>query len=90
MKKFDELTGLYSLSKTLRFELKPVGKTLEQITHGESPWMDARKNGLPGEPSNEVISKEAIKEYFSEVARNYEIDSVDGIKKYISSRLQIV
>lgn len=31
MKKFDELTGLYSLSKTLRFELKPVGKTLEQI-----------------------------------------------------------
>ena len=66
------------------------GKILEQITHGESPWMDARKNCLPGEPSNEVISKEAIKEYFSEVARNYEIDSVDGIKKYISSRLQIV
>ena len=66
------------------------GKVLEQITHGESPWMDARKNCLPGEPSNDVISKEAIKEYFSEVARNYEIDSVDGIKKYISSRLQIV
>ena len=66
------------------------GKTLEQITHGESPWMDARKNCLPGEPSNEVISKESIKEYFSEVARNYEIDSVDGIKKYISSRLQMV
>lgn len=63
---------------------------MEQITHGESPWMDARKNCLPGEQSNEVISKEAIKEYFSEVARNYEIDSVDGIKKYISSRLQIV
>ena len=66
------------------------GKTLERITHGESPWRDARENCLPGEPSNEVISKEAIKEYFSEVARNYEIDSVDGIKKYISSKLQIV
>ena len=66
------------------------GKILEQITHDESPWMDARKNCLPGEPSNEVISKEAIKEYFSEVARNYEIDSVDGIKKYISSKLHMV
>lgn len=31
MKTYDELTGLYSLSKTLRFELKPVGKTLEYI-----------------------------------------------------------
>lgn len=31
MKTFNELTGLYSLSKTLRFELKPVGKTLANI-----------------------------------------------------------
>ena len=31
MEKIEELTGLYQLSKTLRFELKPVGKTLEHI-----------------------------------------------------------
>ncbi len=31
MKQISELTGLYSLSKTLKFELKPVGKTLENI-----------------------------------------------------------
>lgn len=31
MNTFEELTGLYSLSKTLRFELKPMGKTLENI-----------------------------------------------------------
>ena len=31
MKQLNELTGLYSLSKTLRFELKPIGKTLEHI-----------------------------------------------------------
>lgn len=31
MKSIDGLTGLYSLSKTLRFELKPIGKTLEHI-----------------------------------------------------------
>ena len=28
---FDKFTGLYKVSKTLRFELKPVGKTLENI-----------------------------------------------------------
>ena len=31
MKQLNELTGLYSLSKTLRFELKPIGKTIEHI-----------------------------------------------------------
>ncbi len=31
MKQISELTGLYSLSKTLRFELKPVGDTLKNI-----------------------------------------------------------
>lgn len=31
MKRFEELTGLYSLSKTLRFELRPIGRTLEHI-----------------------------------------------------------
>lgn len=31
MKAFEDLTNVYSLSKTLRFELKPMGKTLEFI-----------------------------------------------------------
>lgn len=31
MNNYNELTGLYSLSKTLRFELKPIGKTLQNI-----------------------------------------------------------
>lgn len=31
MKQYQELIGLYSLSKTLRFELKPIGKTLDNI-----------------------------------------------------------
>lgn len=66
------------------------GKTLERITHGEAPWKDARVNCLPDELSNEVISKEAIKKYFSEVAEKYDIGSVDGIRSYINSRLQTV
>lgn len=31
----DQFTGLYPVSKTLHFELKPVGNTLEQIKKGE-------------------------------------------------------
>ena len=31
MNTFNELSGLYSLRKTLQFELKPIGKTLENI-----------------------------------------------------------
>jgi IS605 OrfB family transposase len=31
MKNFEEFTNLYSLSKTLKFELKPIGKTAENI-----------------------------------------------------------
>ena len=66
------------------------GKTLERITHGEDPWKDARANCLPDEPSNEIISKEAIKKYFSEVADKYDLGSADGIRSYIISRLQTV
>lgn len=31
MKTYEEFTGLYPVSKTLRFELKPLGRTLEHI-----------------------------------------------------------
>lgn len=65
------------------------GKTLEQITHKETPWKEARANCLPGEPSKEVIPKEAIQKYFSGVAERYEIGSVNGMKEYINSRLQM-
>lgn len=66
------------------------GKTLEQITHEETPWKDARINCLPNEPSNEVISKESMRKYFLEVAKKHDIGTVDGIKDYINSKLQIV
>lgn len=66
------------------------GKILEEITHGEEPWKAARINCLPGEASNEIISKTAIKNYFSEVAEQYQLDSIEGIKKYIGSKLRAI
>lgn len=44
MKTFNDLTGLYSLSKTLRFELKPVGKTEETFKQ----WLEEM-------PNNEIV-----------------------------------
>ena len=71
-----ETFGLYS------------GKTLERITQEEAPWKDARASCLPGDRSNEVIPKEAIRRYFLRVSDQYEISSVNGIRGYINSRLQ--
>ena len=64
------------------------GKVLERITHEEAPWKEVRINYLLGEPCDEVITKEAIKVYFEEVAKEYKIDSVEGIKEYIGFKMK--
>lgn len=63
------------------------GKTLETITHEETPWKEARVNCLPGESSNEVIPKASIRNYFREVSEKYDIKKVSGINQYINSWL---
>ena len=63
------------------------GKVLEQITHNETPWKEARKGYLADEPSSEVISKESIKAYFKNVAEKYDISTAEGIGKYIIDKL---
>ena len=40
---FEDFIGLYSVAKTLRFELKPVGKTLENVRKGEFLAKDATR-----------------------------------------------
>lgn len=66
------------------------GKTLERITHQETPWIEARANCLPDEASNEIITKDAIKSYFSQVAEKYTLDNVTGILDYIHDQLRTV
>lgn len=38
---------------------------LEQMTHVEDPWNRGRENLAPDTPSNEIIKKEWMKEYYS-------------------------
>lgn len=38
---------------------------LELMTHQEDPWKDARAGLAPHEPSNNIVSKEAMRTYYS-------------------------
>lgn len=40
------------------------GKYLENLTHQETPWIEARKGYQPGEKCNVIITKESIKKFF--------------------------
>lgn len=56
MRKYSNFTGLYSLSKTLRFELKPIGKTKENI----------EKNGILERDNERAIAYKSIKKVIDE------------------------
>lgn len=55
------------LEEVSRVYGKFSGKTLEQLTHREPPWLEARGNCAPEDRCENVISKEAMKCYFSMV-----------------------
>lgn len=60
------------------------GKVLEQITHQETPWREARNGYEPLERSNEIISKKQIKNYFTKVNERFDLSSENGINEYIN------
>ncbi len=63
------------------------GKTLERITHHESPWKEARKGYGDGIHSHELIPKEQIMEYYTTVNKQYGIDNERGLHQYIRDML---
>lgn len=66
--------------ETIWAEYKAYSATkLREMTHGESPWNDARR-GLPSEArSSEVISNEALRNFFSQQA-TARARSLDGVE----------
>lgn len=66
---------------------KYSGKVLEDITHEELPWKNARVGYEPSEPSREVISKDEIRKYFISVADKYGVDTKEKLNCYIQSYL---
>ena len=62
------------------------GKTLERITHNESPWADVYDDNVCGY-TNEPITKEAIRGYFELISQDFDLKTEDGLKKYIHKQL---
>lgn len=56
VKAYSDFTGLYPLSKTLRFELKPIGKTKENI----------EKNGILERDNQRAVGYKAVKKVIDE------------------------
>lgn len=64
------------------------GKVLEEITHLEAPWLNARKDKKALEPSDEIIKKEDIKEYFMAVKEKNHMTTPANIKEYFDSMVK--
>lgn len=54
-----------SIDRVLTFYGDKTAQWLSNLTHQEDPWLVARDNLAPGTPSDEVISKASIHEYYS-------------------------
>ena len=64
------------------------GRVLEQITHREKPWKDARDGYGDKIPAKEALSKESIKEYFETVNETYDLSREKGLRMYIDDMLE--
>lgn len=58
------------------------GKILERFTHNEAPWLAARGDLPVTAPSDRIIGKSLIGEYFSAVKAKYNMVNPSDIKEY--------
>lgn len=64
------------------------GKVLEKFTHSEAPWLSVRGELLENVPSDRIILKEQIGEYFSAVKEKYNMINPNDIKVYAQTMFQ--
>ena len=72
MKNLTEFTGLYPVSKTLRFELKPQGRTLEYI----------EKNGLLEQDEHRASSYILVKKIIDDYHKAFIANALRDFKLY--------
>ncbi|MEG0181140.1 MAG: DUF4065 domain-containing protein [Clostridium sp.] len=58
------------------------GKVLEKFTHYELPWVSTRGELSENTPSERIILKEQIGQYFSEVKEKYKMTNPNDISEY--------
>lgn len=89
---FDDLVFSSSEKAILESIAKHIccysGKVLEKFTHSEAPWLSARGELLEDAPSDRIILKERIGEYFSAVKEKYNMINPNDIKVYAQTMFQ--
>jgi putative zinc finger/helix-turn-helix YgiT family protein len=58
------------------------GKVLEHFTHNETPWLTTRADLTAAEPSDRIIDKTLIGDYFSTVKSKYNMINPGDISEY--------
>ncbi len=79
MTAFSDFTNLYSLSKTLRFELKPVGQTFELLNED---FKEIRKDKIREEVYQKIVKPkldELHKDFISQALENIQLDLTDDL-----------
>lgn len=66
------------------------GKILEEFTHSEKPWLTARKGIEADKPSNVIIQKEWIADFFTEICEQNNISRPEEIQRYSRSRFEML
>lgn len=75
MKNLKQFTGLYPVSKTLRFELQPIGKTKENI----------EKNGILARDEKRAEDYKIVKEFIDEYHKQFIKDRLWGFNLPLTS-----
>jgi len=68
------------LQNVLNVYGKYSAKYLENLTHQECPWAEARGNLPPEARCDSVISKEIMKQYYTELLKNEELGVLINFK----------
>ena len=76
MNNYSDFTGLYPLSKTLRFELKPIGKTKENI----------ERNGILERDNKRAVGYKAIKKVIDEYHKAFIDMMLDDFKLNLTDK----
>ena len=74
----------------LRFFTRYSGDVLEEITHIESPWLEARVGLIKNESSKNPIRLESMNDYFLQVKNKYNMINYYDIKQYLDDMLNKV
>lgn len=64
------------------------GKVLEEFTHSELPWLNAREYLSETEPSDNIISKDDLGNYFNNIKEKYNMMNPNDIKEYTQTMFQ--